>query len=302
MRFLHTADWHLGRIFYGQHLVDDQAFVLEGQLFEIIQEQSVDALVIAGDVFDRSVPSLEGVTLWDRILTRLADMKIPVFVVAGNHDSPERLAVGRSFYELEGIHIWGKPDQCRSPYIWESPQGLIAICPMPFAEPRAIYDSLGLEDVEDLKYDSNEMYRKWAQHLLEQVPEGIPSLAISHAFVAGASSAGSERQLAVGGSDYVQPNVFAGFTYTALGHIHNAQRAGLDVIRYAGSPLKYSFDEAHHNKSFTLVDISPDGRVSLQYIPVQARRDVIVVQGSLEDLMNDKILQGKHRDDYILAQ
>lgn len=301
MRLLHTADWHLGRIFYGHHVTEDQAYVLEGQLFDLIRDQAIDGLIIAGDVFDRSVPPVEALALWDRIITRLAAMDVAVFVIAGNHDGAERLAAGRSFYESEGVHIWGTPSQCLAPYIWTRGSESLAICPMPFAEPSTIYDALNLSQ-EGAKHDYNEMYHQWAQHLASQVPRGMPSLAISHIFAAGAASAGSERNLSVGGTDYVQPKAFAPFSYTALGHIHNSQKAGQDCIRYAGSPLKYSFDEAKQQKSFTILDINQEGQVDLSFVPVQAKRDVVVLRGFLEDLMNDKEKQVQHAEDYVFVE
>ena len=295
MRLLHTADWHLGRIFYGHPLTQDQVYVLEDQLFSVIEDQAIDGLVIAGDIFDRPLPSLEAIQLWDRILTRLAAMKVPVFVIAGNHDSAARLAAGRAFYGAEGVHIWGTPDQCLEPYIWESPKGALAICPMPYAEARTVYDALGLEE-EAYKNDLNESYHAWADRLRQGIPDGMPSLAICHAFVAGAISAGSERPLSVGGTDYVQPRAFAGFTYTALGHIHNGQQAGLESIRYSGSPLKYSFE------AFTIVDIDENGNLSLSYIPVEAKRDLVIIEGALEDLLNDQNRRENHEGDYVLAR
>lgn len=301
MRLLHTADWHLGRIFYGHPLTQDQAHVLEGQLFSVIEDQAIDGLVIAGDIFDRPLPSLEAVQLWDRILTRLAAMKVPVFVIAGNHDSAARLAAGRAFYGAEGVHIWGTPDQCLEPYIWESPKGSLAICPMPYAEARTVYDALDLEE-EAYKNDLNESYHAWADRLRQGIPDGMPSLAICHAFVAGAISAGSERPLSVGGTDYVQPKAFAGFTYIALGHIHNGQQAGVESIRYSGSPLKYSFDECHHKKAFTIVDIDEKGHLSLSYIPVETKRDLVIIEGALEDLLNDQNRRRDHEGDYVLAR
>ena len=411
MRILHTADWHLGRIFYGHHLTEDQSYVLENQLFSVLRHEKVDAIVIAGDIFDRAVPPVDAVALWDRIVTRIAmEFEIPVFVIAGNHDGAERLAAGRAFYEERNVYIWGLPDQAMKPYIWQSPEGPVAICPMPFAEPRMVYEALvaagaiggegesrtnastntsvkvdidctdtsglitlaekvgdsagktltkaaaqsaakstgkterkskrgrpkkkapvlsddlfagfdvggSLESVKEettseevqervaqeslVKYDYNEVYRLWAQHLLKQVPEGMPTLAISHAFVAGSAVGGSERQLSVGGSDFVQPAAYRNFTYTALGHIHNSQRAGEDYIRYSGSPLKYSFDESHHEKSFTLVDLDDKGGVDIHQVPIQAQRDVVILQGTLDELMAHKEWQVKHKDDYILVQ
>ena len=145
MRFLHTADWHLGRIFYGQYLTDDQAHVLENQFFSILKDEKIDGILLAGDVFDRAVPPIEAIELWDSIITRLAmDYKVPLFVVSGNHDGAERLEVGRSMLSQSGIHIWGSPHHALQPFEFEGVDGKVAICPMPFSEPRRIGDALGL--------------------------------------------------------------------------------------------------------------------------------------------------------------
>ena len=144
MRFLHTADWHLGRIFYGQYLTDDQAHVLENQFFTILKDEKIDGILLAGDIFDRAVPPIEAIELWDSIITRLAmDYKVPLFVVSGNHDGAERLEVGRSMLSQSGIHIWGSPHHALQPFEFEGTDGKVAICPMPFSEPRRIGDALG---------------------------------------------------------------------------------------------------------------------------------------------------------------
>ena len=145
MRFLHTADWHLGRIFYGQYLTEDQAHVLEHQFFNILKDENIDGILLAGDIFDRAVPPIEAIELWDSIITRLAmDYKVPLFVVSGNHDGAERLEVGRSMLGQSGIHIWGSPHHALKPFEFEGSDGMVAICPMPFSEPRRIGEALGL--------------------------------------------------------------------------------------------------------------------------------------------------------------
>ena len=326
MRFLHTADWHLGRIFYGQYLTDDQAHVLEHQFFTILKEEKIDGILLAGDVFDRAVPPIEAIELWDSIITRLAmDYKVPLFVVSGNHDGAERLEVGRSMLSRSGIHIWGSPHHALQPFEFESSDGKVAICPMPFSEPRRIGDALGLSASESKPVDteaedslfsyveSNEqesksifnlhnydqMYQAWSDYLYQQVPKGMPSIAISHAFVLGGEVGGSERTLSVGGSEQVSPHVFKNFHYTALGHLHGPQRMGADSIRYSGSPLKYSFDEHTQKKSFTIIDMDTNGEVDISTIPVEAKRDVVILEGYFEDLLNNKELQAKHKDDYV---
>ena len=329
MRFLHTADWHLGRIFYGQYLTDDQAHVLENQFFSILKDEKIDGILLAGDVFDRAVPPIEAIELWDSIITRLAmDYKVPLFVVSGNHDGAERLEVGRSMLSQSGIHIWGSPHHALQPFEFEGSDGKIAICPMPFSEPRRIGDALGLGTTAsktvdiDMTEDSlfsyvetneqepvslnlhnyDQMYQAWSNHLRNQVPKGMRSIAISHAFVMGGDVGGSERTLSVGGSEQVSPQVFKDFHYTALGHLHGPQRMGADYIRYSGSPLKYSFDEHTQKKSFTIIDMDAKGKVDISTIPVEAKRDVVILEGYFEDLLNNKKLQAKHKDDYVQAR
>ena len=329
MRFLHTADWHLGRIFYGQYLTEDQAHVLEHQFFSILKDEKIDGILLAGDVFDRAVPPIEAIELWDSIITRLAmDYKMPLFVVSGNHDGAERLELGRSMLSESGIHIWGSPHHALRPFEFESSDGKVAICPMPFSEPRRIGDALGFsknesklvdtEMTEGLLFtnvDTNEqetdalnlhnydhMYQAWSDYLRNQVPKGMRSIAISHAFVMGGEVGGSERTLSVGGSEQVSPHVFKDFHYTALGHLHGPQRMGADHIRYSGSPLKYSFDEQMQKKSFSIIDMDTNGKVDISTIPVEPKRDVVILEGYFEDLLNNKELQAKHKDDYVQAR
>ena len=377
MRFLHTADWHLGRIFYGQYLTEDQAHVLENQFFSILKDEKIDGILLAGDIFDRAVPPIEAIELWDSIITRLAmDYKVPLFVVSGNHDGAERLEVGRSMLSRSGIHIWGSPHHALQPFEFEGPDGKVAICPMPFSEPRRIGDALGLgsannslqtiqslenaidadtktkakskrskskkasvDVIEDSLFASvdmsnmvdemprdidttdaikqslnrnteaslnlhnyDQMYQAWSDYLYKQVPKGMRSIAISHAFVMGGEVGGSERTLSVGGSEQVSPQVFKDFHYTALGHLHGPQRMGADYIRYSGSPLKYSFDEHTQKKSFTIVDMDVKGNVDINTIPVESKRDVVILEGYFEDLLNNKELQAKHKGDYVQAR
>ena len=374
MRFLHTADWHLGRIFYGQYLTEDQAHVLENQFFSILKDEKIDGILLAGDIFDRAVPPIEAIELWDSIITRLAmDYKVPLFVVSGNHDGAERLEVGRSMLSRSGIHIWGSPHHALQPFEFEGADGKVAICPMPFSEPRRIGDALGLSStntslemiqsvekasdadtktkakskrskskkasvdvIEDSLFASvdmadtnsgdvetsdiviqnfdqhngsslnlhnyDQMYQAWSDYLYKQVPMGMRSIAISHAFVMGGEVGGSERTLSVGGSEQVSPQVFKDFHYTALGHLHGLQRMGADYIRYSGSPLKYSFDEHTQKKSFTIIDMDVKGKVDISTIPVEVKRDVVILEGYFEDLLNNKELQAKHKDDYVQAR
>lgn len=305
LRLLHTADWHLGRIFYGTYLTDDQAYVLEHQLMNIIKEANIDGLLLAGDIFDRSVPPVEAVELWDSIITRIAmDYKIPLFVIAGNHDGAERLELGRTMMAQSGVFIWGTPEHCKAPLIYKFNDGPVAICALPFAEPRRIAGAL-TEDGGDIllaHHDYDYMYQQWSDYLSCQIPDGMRRIALSHAFVSGGELGGSERVLSVGASEVVKPAVFKNFHYTALGHLHGAQRMGADYIRYSGSLLKYSFDEHTHNKSFTIVDMDLSGNVQVETIPVEAKRDVVVLDGYFDDLLNNESLRNAHKDNYVMVR
>ena len=303
--------------------------MLEHQFFTILKEEKIDGILLAGDVFDRAVPPIEAIELWDSIITRLAmDFKVPLFVVSGNHDGAERLEVGRSMLSESGIHIWGSPHHALQPFEFEGADGRVAICPMPFSEPRRIGDALGLNSSESKPVDTDmtddtlfsyvddkdqeavalnlhnydQMYQAWSDYLYKQVPKQMRSIAISHAFVMGGEVGGSERTLSVGGSEQVSPHVFKNFHYTALGHLHGPQRMGADHIRYSGSPLKYSFDEHAQKKSFTIIDMDTNGKVDISTIPVEAKRDVVILEGYFEDLLNNTALQTKHKDDYVQAR
>ena len=227
-----------------------------------------------------------------------------------------------------GIHIWGSPHHALQPFEFEGFDGRVAICPMPFSEPRRIGDALGLSSSESKSVDTDmtddtlfsyvddkdqeavalnlhnydQMYQAWSDYLYKQVPKQMRSIAISHAFVMGGEVGGSERTLSVGGSEQVSPHVFKNFHYTALGHLHGPQRMGADHIRYSGSPLKYSFDEHGQKKSFTIIDMDTTGKVDISTIPVEAKRDVVVLEGYFEDLLNNTALQTKHKDDYVQAR
>ena len=309
MRILHTADWHLGRIFYANYLTEDQAYVLEHQFLPLLKEAHVDAVVIAGDVYDRAVPPVEAVELWDSIVTRVAsDKRIPMFVIGGNHDSGARLEVGHTLWAPSGLYVWGTLRHLQGPVIVNDAYGEIAFCPMPFSEPKSIANYLFADEANSSdmtthgQYSYDEVYRLWGDYVRGQVPKGMRSVAMAHAFVSGSAESESERPLIIGGSYAVAAQAFSGFSYTALGHLHRPQRAGSEVIRYSGSLLKYSFDEAAQRKSFTLVDIDEKGGATIEQIPVEARRDVRIVEGAFTDIMNDEALHQRCGDDYVMVR
>ena len=305
MRLLHTADWHLGRLFYGTYLTEDQAYVLEHQLFDILRDSNIDGILLAGDVFDRSVPPIEAVELWDSIITKIAmDYKIPLFVIAGNHDGPERIEVGRTMLAQSKVFVWGTPEHCQKPLLYDFEDGVAAICAIPFSEPRRIAHSL--QDVFDdnnvAYHDYDFVYQQWSDYLVNQIPRGMRSIALSHIFASGGEIGGSERTISVGASEVVKPSVFTPFNYTALGHLHRSQRMGSDYIRYSGSLLKYSFDEYTQNKSFTIVDMNTKGKVEIETIPIVSKRDVVVLEDYFDNLLNNELLRNTHENDYVMVR
>ena len=293
MRIIHTADWHLGRIFYGVHLTQDQAYVLD-QFVNLVREAKPDAVVIAGDVYDRAVPPPEAVSLLDETLSRLViDLKTRVILIAGNHDSPERLGFGTRLLSQSGLHVAGRVGL--DP-LWTSltdAHGTVSVCTIPYAEPALVRDRLGNPDLSDHAAAMRALIAK----ARETRPRGTRSVLVAHALVVGGEESESERPLSVGGTGAVEPSVFDGFSFVALGHLHRPQRAGNDRIHYSGSLLQYSFSEAAHSKSVNLVELDAAGRCRLERIPLAPRRAVRCVTGTLDALLNAPV--GNDADDYL---
>lgn len=293
MRFLHTADWHLGRIFHNVHLTDDQAYVLE-QFVALAKEAGPDAIVIAGDVYDRAVPPPEAVRLLDEVFSRLAlDCRVPVIVIAGNHDSPERLGFGERLLARQRLHVLGQVAAELPPVVVADEAGPVYFCPLPYAEPAVVRERLAVEAA-----GHEAALAALTARAAATVPAGARKVAVAHAFVAGGTGCESERPLAVGALPTVSAAVFAGFDYVALGHLHQAQRVGGEQVRYAGSLLKYSFSEASHRKSVALVELDAAGRATVEEIALAPRRDVRCLEGCLADILAAGE-RDERKEDYI---
>lgn len=327
MRILHTADWHLGRLFYNEHLTTDQAHVLEHQFFPMLKDEHIDLVVLSGDVFDRSVPPIEAIELWDSVLHRLAfTEKIPVVAISGNHDSGPRLAMGRSAWETHGIHLLGHVHQGMEPIRFQDAHGQLDVWALPFGEVRDMQSVLNRQDIantDNSLYQGNDemsavgtvkgsvcvdtnkynwtiadAYERWSSYAVS-CSKGCRTLCMAHAFVAGGTESASERPLLVGGSGQVPTTVFKDFTYTALGHLHKPQRIGADHIRYSGSLLTYSFDEVGYSKSFTIVDMDGKGSTTIIEIPIVGRRQFVSLTGYFDDILADESLHAQHHNDYV---
>jgi len=296
MRFIHTSDWHLGRIFYGEHLTADQSYVLHNFL-DLVADVRPQAILIAGDIYDRSVPPVEAVELLDEILGRLTiDMRVPVIMIAGNHDSPERIGFGNRLLAKQGLHVIGPLASPQSTVVITDEFGPVHFVPITYAEPSVVRVTCGLEETVN--------HEQAMQFLVHQavaaVPAGQRSVAIAHAYITGGEDSESERPLTVGGSGTISSGIFQPFQYTALGHLHKAQRAGADNIRYSGSLLKYSFSETGQHKGVCVIDMDRMGNTEVQFLPLKPRRDVRCIEGYMNDLLKVPT-SFAGQDDYIMA-
>ncbi|MEW6744745.1 MAG: exonuclease SbcCD subunit D [Planctomycetota bacterium] len=295
MRFIHTADWHLGRLFYGVHLTDDQAHLLD-DLVRLIAEVKPHALLIAGDIYDRAVPPPEAVALLDDVLSRVVgDLGVPVVMISGNHDSPDRIAFASRLLARERLHVVGALNTEIAPVVLEDEHGPVHICALPYAEPPVVREKLGDAQIQDHDTALGALLGR----VRRAHPTGARSIVLAHAFIAGGEASDSERPLSVGGAGQVDRSRFTGFDYVALGHLHRPQRAG-GSLHYAGSLMKYSFAEADHTKSVSLVELDHAGRVSVERLKLRARRDVRCLDGTLSDLLRGPAA-GENRDDYLMV-
>ncbi|MTI55446.1 exonuclease SbcCD subunit D [Geosporobacter ferrireducens] len=281
MKILHTSDWHLGRILHGIHLTEDQAYILD-QFIALVQDTKPDAILIAGDVFDRSVPPTEAVNLLDEVVSKiLMDLEIPIIMIAGNHDSPDRLGFGYRLLESRGLNISGKLRMDRKPVVLYDAYGPVYFHAIPYAEPAMVKEHFSDERISG----HDDAMGRIIQHIQKNKIQNSRNVLLAHAFVAGGVESESERPLSVGGSTAVSTDYFKDFNYVALGHLHKPQRAGAEHIRYSGSLMKYSFSEADHTKTVNFIEMDETGNIRLEYTSLKPKRDVRCVEGYLQDLL-----------------
>ncbi len=298
MRLMHLADLHIGKKVNGYSMIEDQEYVLQ-QVLDVVKEEQVDGVIIAGDVYDKSVPAGEAVQLFDWFLTSLNDLQIPVYMVSGNHDSGQRLSFGASMMKKTGIYMESIYDGNLTPIVLEDAWGPLFLYLLPFVKPVDVRNALGrLDDTVDC--DAIKTYDDAVAAVLDrtQVDTNVRNLLVAHQFVTGATRCDSE-DLSVGGIDHVSASLFDAFDYVALGHIHGPQSMTRKEVRYAGTLLKYSMSECNHNKSITIVDFGAKGNVDVKMIPVKPLRDMRVIRGDYETLMSPAFYGKEKRDDYL---
>ncbi|MFF4316699.1 exonuclease SbcCD subunit D [Streptomyces sp. NPDC001507] len=286
MRILHTSDWHLGRAFHRVNMLDAQSEFI-GHLVTTVREHAVDAVVVAGDVYDRAVPPLAAVELFDDALHRLADLGVPTVMISGNHDSARRLGVGAGLIDRAGIHLRTEPSACGTPVVLADAHGDVAFYGLPYLEPALVKDEFAVERAGHETVLAAAMDRVRAD--LAARPAGARSVVLAHAFVTGGEPSDSERDITVGGVAAVPAGVFDGVDYVALGHLHGCQTI-TGRVRYSGSPLAYSFSEADHRKSMWLVDLAADGTVTAERLDCPVPRPLARLRGTLDDLLADPAL------------
>ena len=291
MKLIHLSDLHIGKRVNEVSMIEEQAHILE-QILGIIGTEAPDAVLICGDVYDKTVPSAEAVTLFDDFLFRLSQLQVQVMIISGNHDSAERLAFGARLLESGGIHLSPVYDGTVAPITLTDSHGPVNFWMLPFVKPahvRRFYPEAGIESYTDA-----------CRVAVEQMEVDVSerNVLLTHQFVTGSTTCESE-ELAVGGSDNVDAAVFADFDYVALGHIHGPQNVGSEKIRYCGTPLKYSFSEASHKKSVTVVELPEKGSLSLRLIPLTPLHDMRQIRGSYEEVTAKRFYEGTQADDFL---
>lgn len=276
MKFIHLSDLHLGKRVNEFSMLEEQDAILT-QILEIIDTEAPDGVLIAGDIYDKSVPSAEAVQLFDGFLCELAKRHLQVFIISGNHDSPERIAFGSRIMDASGIHLSPVYNGTVEPIAMTDEHGAVNIYMLPFIKPghvRRFY-----EDEDIISYTDAMRVAIGAMN----INTSERNILVTHQFVTGATTCESE-EISVGGTDNVDASVFANFDYVALGHIHGAQNCGSERVRYCGTPLKYSFSEANHQKSVTVVELGEKDRLSVRTVDLTPVHDMSEIKGTFAEL------------------
>ena len=283
MRLLHTSDWHIGRSLHGAELLGEQEAVLSG-LADVVAAERVDAVVVAGDVYDRAVPSADATAVLDRVLTRLRAAGATVVLTPGNHDSARRLNFAAGLLAVSGVHVRATVAGLDEPVLLSDEHGDVAVYGLPYLEPELARHELGRSEAR-----SHEAVLRAAMDRVRAdlfLRPGTRSVVLAHAFVGGGLASDSERDICVGGVDLVPASVFDGVDYVALGHLHRPQSLS-DRLRYSGSPLPYSFGEAGQDKQVWLVDLDAGGLAGVEAVPLPLPRALTVLTGTLDELLDD---------------
>ncbi len=290
MKIFHLSDLHLGKKLNEQPLIEDQEFILN-QIAEEARKNKIDAVIIAGDIFDKSIATVEALGLFEEFLKKLVSFKIKVLIISGNHDSAERLSFGSDFMEASSIFISPAYDGKYPPVTLTDEYGEINFYLLPFIKPAVVRHFFPEENIESYTDAVRSAIKKMNPDFSKR------NVMAAHQFITGAGRCESE-EVSVGGLDNVDASVFDGFDYTALGHIHGPQNIGSEKVRYCGTPLKYSFSEINHKKSITVVELKEKGNVTVSEIPLVPLRDMKELKGKYDELVLRENYKDKNLDDF----
>lgn len=291
MKFMHLSDLHLGKRVNGFSMLKDQEYILT-KIIATLAEEHIDGVLLAGDIYDKAIPPAEAVCLFDGFLTKLAEMQVAVLMISGNHDSAERLAFGSRLLNSRGIYLSPVFDGRIEPVIFQDGYGEVAVYLLPFLKPAMVKHIYPEDDILT--------YQDGIQAVLErlELDSQRRNILVAHQFVTGAERCASE-ELSVGGMDNIDGMLFADFDYVALGHIHGPQKIGRETMRYCGTPLKYSFSEANHHKSATIIDLKEKGSLTVTTVPLIPLRELREIRGSYMELTALSFYQNSNREDYL---
>ena len=298
MKFLHISDLHIGKRVNEFSMTEDQKYILN-QILRIAEQERAEAVLIAGDVYDKSMPSAEAVQIFDWFLTGLADLGKTVIVVSGNHDSPERIAFGGELMRGRGVYVSPVYRGEALEVALRDEYGDISVHLLPFLKPATLRHALEGRQ-EDEENGLPESYQEALEIAVKRMEIDVKkrNILVAHQFVTGAGRCDSE-EVSVGGLDNVDASVFDDFDYVALGHIHSPQSVGRETVRYCGTPLKYSFSEAEQEKSVTVLEMGEKGDVVLSTVPLVPLRDMRKIRGSYGEVMSRSFYQDTNTEDYV---
>jgi len=298
LKIIHTADWHIGKRIYNIHMTEDQEYILK-QLIKLLEYEKPDVLIIAGDIYDRSIPPTEAVELLDSVLTDIVTrLKIKIIAISGNHDDNERVCFVSKILENNGLYIKGDLKDIERPIVLNDEFGEVNFYSIPYVNPAIVN--------EEFKNDKIKSHDDAMKAIVEKINinKKNRNICITHGFITGMDElerSESEKCLSVGGTENVDVEYFKEFNYVALGHLHRPQRVKYDYIRYSGSLMKYSFSEALQEKSITIIDLDKNGKVNIEFKKLEILRDMRKIEGKLDQLMNINVYKNTNIDDYIMA-
>ncbi|NLL30951.1 MAG: exonuclease SbcCD subunit D [Clostridiales bacterium] len=303
MKIFHMGDWHIGKLVNGFYMTEDQEYILE-ELFKVIEKEKPDLLVIAGDLYDRSIPPVQAVELLNKTFEKIViDLRTPVIAIAGNHDSNERLDFGSSLLRRSGLYIVGNLKRNIEKILLEDEFGKVNFYPIPFADAPVVRD---LYEDENIK-TPNDAMKRIIDEINKDLNEEERNIAIAHGYVTKIREGNfeelvesdSEKPISIGGTDFIDEKLFEKFNYTALGHLHGPQKVGNEKIRYSGSLMKYSFSEVNQKKGINIINLDSEGNVDVSFYKLKPKRDFRIIEGYLEDIINDSTKDDLSKEDYI---